>query len=272
MWAALLQPTITKEDFVVLSKETLMLRDVTAGALCPDEFLRGFKDALESFRNVINGLIKCTVDDSQELENMAWHVVDVLLKEHDGKEAFSLLSSVGWKDNDTFIHSINVAMICYDIAKWAGMEKTLREEAALCGLLHDVGKLTVPVEVLKKPGSLTDEEREEVRKHTLQGFRTLHFFRNENVRFAALQHHERYDGSGYPCGLKASEINVFAQIVAIADVYDALTTDRVYRKAMSPKNALELMEEEEQNYSPIFFSVFVKRVRSLFSENEIFFQ
>lgn len=226
-------------------------------------FLRVYEKAITGFDAVINGLIKSTTEDCHEWEEMAWHVVEILNENRDGGAAISMLNNIRWKDSSTFIHSVNVAMICYDIAKWAGMNKQEREEASLCGLLHDVGKLTVSQEVLKKPAGLSEEEREEMKKHTLQGFYSLLFFRNENVRLSALQHHERYDGSGYPFGETGEAINKFAQIVAIADVYDALTADRVYRKAMSPKEALGIMLQEKSTYSPFFFSVFYEKVSAL---------
>lgn len=231
-------------------------------------FLQVYRNAVSGFGEVVNGLIKSTTEDCSELEGMALHVIEVLNMDRDGDEALNLLSNVRAKDTDTFIHSVNVAMICYDIAKWCGMNKQEREEAALCGLLHDVGKLTVPQKVLKKPGKLNEKEREKMEKHTLQGFYSLLFFRNENVRLAALQHHERYDGSGYPFGSKGDEINGYAQIVAIADVYDALTADRVYRKAMTPTKALSIMEREKDTFSPLYFPTFLERATALIPEDK----
>lgn len=231
-------------------------------------FLHMYKNAVAEYGAVVNGLIKNTTEDCREWEQMAWHVVELLNMNRDGDGALSMLSSIRTKDNDTFIHSVNVAMICYDIAKWVGMNRLEREEASLCGLLHDVGKLTVPPEVLKKPGKLSIEERVEIKKHPLLGFYSLLFFRNENVRLAALQHHERYDGSGYPFGEKGDNINKYAQIVAIADVYDALTANRVYRKAMPANDALKIMWEEKEKFSPIYFPMFYEKALILASSEK----
>lgn len=228
-------------------------------------FLQDYKDALQEFAGVVNGLVKSTTEDCVEWENMAWNAVELLNLERGGEGGITLLRNVKFRDYSTFIHSVNVAMISYDIAKWAGKDKAYREEAALCGLLHDVGKLMVPPEILKKPGKLSENETKLMRKHTLQGYYSLLFFHNENVRLAALQHHERYNGSGYPSGVAGSEINEFASIVAIADVYDALTADRAYRKAMAPKKALAIMEGEKDTFSPEFFSVFMKKATELLS-------
>ena len=226
-------------------------------------FLQDYKDALQEFTGVVNGLVKSTTEDCVELENMAWNAVELLNMERGGEGGITLLRNVQFRDYGTFIHSINASMLSYDIAKWSGKDKAYREEAALCGLLHDVGKLVVPPEILKKPGKLSENETKQMRKHTLQGYYSLLFFHNENVRLTALQHHERYDGSGYPYGVSGNEINEFASIVAIADVYDALTADRVYKKAMSPEKALAIMERERDKFAPEFFSVFMERATEL---------
>lgn len=230
-------------------------------------FLQNYKDALQEFSGVVNGLIKSTTEDCNEWENMAWHAVELLRLERGGEGGMTLLRNVKFRDGDTFIHSVNVAMICYDIAKWAGKDKAYREEAALCGLMHDVGKLMVPSEILKKPGKLSEFETKQMRKHTLQGYYSLLFFHNENVGLAALQHHERCDGSGYPYGVTGEAINEFAKIVAIADVYDALTADRVYRRGMTPEKALAIMERDKDTFAPEFFSVFMEKATELLVKN-----
>jgi len=229
-------------------------------------FLQDYKDALWEFTEVVNGLIKSTTEDCAEWEKMAWHAVELLNLERGGEGGITLLRNVKFRDSDTFTHSVNVAMLSYDIAKWAGKDKVYREEAALCGLLHDVGKLMVPEEILKKPGKLSEKEIKLMRRHPLQGYYSLLFFHDENVRLAALQHHERYDGKGYPYGIQGDEINEFAKIVAIADVYDALTADRVYRKAMVPEKALAVMDREKNSFAPEYYSVFVSKVKELLME------
>jgi HD-GYP domain-containing protein (c-di-GMP phosphodiesterase class II) len=108
-------------------------------------------------------------------------------------------------------------------------------------LLHDIGKLKIPEEILKKPSQLTVEEFEEIKKHTTYGYEILKNFENISMEsaFIALGHHERFDGSGYPLQLRGENIYQFARIVAVADVYDALTSDRVYRKKLKPHESVE---------------------------------
>jgi HD-GYP domain-containing protein (c-di-GMP phosphodiesterase class II) len=108
-------------------------------------------------------------------------------------------------------------------------------------MLHDIGKLYIPREILKKPSQLTVYEFEEIKRHTILGYDILKKSDRLNMTSAyiALGHHERYDGSGYPLHLKSEGIQIFARIVAVADVYDALTSDRVYRKKLKPHEVYE---------------------------------
>jgi HD-GYP domain-containing protein (c-di-GMP phosphodiesterase class II) len=144
-------------------------------------------------------------------------------------------------DDYTYYHSVNVAVISIVIGAAEGLGKTALYQLGLGALLHDIGKVFVPKEILEKPGKLTPEEFEEIKKHSFLGNRYLREKWNvpgeSNV--AVLSHHEKYNGTGYPYGIKADKIPYFARIVAVADVYDALTSDRAYRKAMSPSEAIE---------------------------------
>lgn len=121
-------------------------------------------------------------------------------------------------------------------------EKNL-EILGLGAILHDVGKMLVPLEILRKPGQLTEKEFEQIRKHADYGF---HLIKNVHtvsllVANCAYQHHERLDGSGYPRGIKGDEIHYFGKIIAVADVFDAVTSNRVYRNAMLPHQGLEVL-------------------------------
>ncbi|WP_428911143.1 HD-GYP domain-containing protein [Niallia sp. Krafla_26] len=158
-------------------------------------------------------------------------------------ELMSILSDVCIHDNYIFTHSLNVTL--YSLA--VGMELNLKpaqlETVGLGSILHDIGKVTVPKEILLKPGRLTDQEFDVIKTHTTEGFDIL---RNSYsvpllVAHCAFQHHERLDGSGYPRGIKGQEIHDFAKLIAVSDVFDAVTSNRVYRSAMLPHEGLELL-------------------------------
>ena len=161
----------------------------------------------------------------------------------DNHELLSLLADVFVYDNYVFNHSLNVAL--YSIA--VGMELKLPgqqlETLGMGAILHDVGKMFIPFEILGKSGKLTEEEYEMVKMHPEYGFKMLKNIHTVSLHVAhcAYQHHERLDGSGYPRGLKRDEIHDLGKIIAVADVFDAVTSNRVYRSAMLPHEGLEIL-------------------------------
>lgn len=146
-------------------------------------------------------------------------------------------------DEYTFKHSVDVATISMIIAKKYGLSNKEIYELGITGLLHDVGKAKVPNEILNKPARLTDEEYSIIKKHSAWGFDILKKRKNvsDNVLYGVLQHHEKINGKGYPLGLKKEQICLYAKIVSIADIYDALVTERPYKKAYSQRDAIEML-------------------------------
>ncbi|HET7876503.1 MAG TPA: HD-GYP domain-containing protein [Methylomirabilota bacterium] len=151
-----------------------------------------------------------------------------------------LANALEAKDAYTRGHSERVAALAHRVARRAGLGEPAAETVAQAGLLHDLGKIAVPEHVLRKPGPLTDEEWEVMRRHPVVGARIvapLEFFDEGAVILR--HHHERQDGSGYPDGLRGEGIPLGARVVAVADVYDALTSDRPYRARLSHAQAVE---------------------------------
>ena len=147
------------------------------------------------------------------------------------------------KDPYTKGHSIRVAAYSREIAKRMKMDKDEVDNVGYIGLMHDCGKMGIPDEVLNKPGKLTAEERKIIESHTLLGGDVLEKFNAiEGIRDGALYHHERYDGHGYPKGLRESEIPLYARIICVADSYDAMSSDRCYRKHLSEEVILEELD------------------------------
>jgi len=148
-------------------------------------------------------------------------------------------------DDTTYVHSLNVSLICNIIGKWLNFSTKDLEIITLCGLLHDLGKLLIPRNILAKPSKLTDDEFTLIKTHTIRGYKLLKNIPiDSRIKNAALMHHERCDGSGYPNGLVSHEIDSFAKLVAIADVYDAMTCARVYRGPLCPFEVINLFETE----------------------------
>lgn len=155
-------------------------------------------------------------------------------------------------DKLTYIHSINVTLLAIVIGMQMGYTQETLHNLALGALLHDWGKLSISSEILNKPSGLTSSEFELIKQHPICGEQMLRWSKlPEEVVKVVRQHHERWDGQGYPDGLKGEKIHRNAQIVALADVYDALTEDRPYRRALPPYHALEMIFSGiNQNFSP----------------------
>ncbi|MBU1042304.1 MAG: HD-GYP domain-containing protein [Proteobacteria bacterium] len=146
-------------------------------------------------------------------------------------------------DEYTFCHSINVSVLSVVLGKQLGLGKASLVNLGLAGLLHDAGKERVPASLLTKPGSLTESERRVLKTHPLEGYKALSGQEDIplEVLRAVLEHHERHDGSGYPRGLKGDDIAAFSRVIVVVDVYDALTSERAYKRALPPAKALSQM-------------------------------
>jgi HD-GYP domain-containing protein (c-di-GMP phosphodiesterase class II) len=156
-----------------------------------------------------------------------------------------LANALDAKDACTRGHSERVAGWARRLAQAAGLSDVVAERLAQAGLLHDLGKIGVPEAILRKPGPLSEEEWETMRRHPVVGAQIvapLEFF--EDGAAVIRHHHERHDGSGYPDGLAGAAIPLGARIIAVADVWDAVTSDRPYRASLSRAEAMRLMETE----------------------------
>lgn len=184
---------------------------------------------------------------------------------------FGMMHNMRQYDDSTYMHCLNVALLCNVMAKWLNFSEEDTNNLILAGMLHDVGKLMIPDSIIKKPGKLTDEEYDIVKTHPAKGYTIL---KSQNlpecVKFAALMHHERCDGSGYPLGLENKKIHRFARLVGIADVYDAMTSARVYRDSLSPFTVVEIFQKEGlQKYDPECILIFLERIVDTYVNSKV---
>ena len=174
----------------------------------------------------------------ESIGSIAKNIIDEILSK---KNVMINLVDIKSMDNYTYQHSVNVAVI--SLVLGVQLQLNQNELYILCmgALIHDIGKTLIPKDILLKPGPLNDEESKTIKEHSIKGYNYLKGCLDISApsRIVALQHHERFDGKGYPDNMKSKSISRFARMVAIADVYDALTSDRPYRKAMSPNDAVE---------------------------------
>lgn len=147
-------------------------------------------------------------------------------------------------DSYTYTHSINVALLSTLIGKWMKYGKKLQDSLMLAGLLHDIGKMKIDKSILNKPDKLTDEEFEEIKQHPIYSYELLQTNTDIplDVKMGILMHHERMDGSGYPYGVYNENINDIGKVLAIADAYDAMISERPYQKKRSPFEVMQLMQ------------------------------
>jgi len=172
------------------------------------------------------------------------------------------LARLKTKDNYTYMHSVAVCALMVALARQLGLDDQATREAGLAGLLHDVGKMLVPIEVLNKPGALSDAEFDLVRLHPERGWEALRDSGSAPpaVLEVCLRHHEKMDGSGYPGGQKDEEISLLARMGAVCDVYDAITSTRPYKAAWDPAGSIQRMAQWKGHFDPLVFQAFVKSV------------
>ncbi len=167
-------------------------------------------------------------------------MADSILRNEDALASLSRLKSF---DEYTFFHSVNTSILALALGRKLDMDRTALQQLGIGSLLHDIGKTKVPLEVLNKPGRLDPDEYEIVKQHALRGAEILSRttgVKDEIVR-PALEHHERVDGTGYPFGRTQKDLSLFGLISSVVDIYDAVTSDRVYHKAKTPHEALQIL-------------------------------
>lgn len=208
------------------------LKGINAGA---DDFISKPPNKIELIAR-INSLLR-----TNELNKKLTNVESVII---------TLANAVEAKDSYTQGHIERVAGLCVELGKRIGLSKNEIDALWLSGILHDVGKIGIPKDILNKPGLLDPEEFEVIKTHPEASY-NICLPLKKTLGPAALKairhHHEKLDGSGYPDGLKGDEISILAKILAVADIFDALDTDRPYRKAMERKKTLSILMEDTEN-------------------------
>ncbi len=208
------------------------------------DFFDELKEA-KSLRNEAEGLVRDFLRnarlggeiDTKSIDSTVGRMVESLFRNPDALTSLSRLKSF---DDYTFSHCVNVSILSLAIGRHMGLKKNAIKDLGIGAILHDIGKMLVPESILKKPAQLTEDEFSVMRTHASLGDDLLS--QNNEIsreaRQVALHHHERFDGSGYPAGLAGEEIPIFARIGAVADIYDAMSSNRVYQKAVAPEEAL----------------------------------
>ncbi len=174
-------------------------------------------------------------------ENISEHIYS---KINDCGSIMDCVNSVRIADAYTYSHLVNVSVYSMLLGKWLGFSKKQLKEVVMAGLLHDVGKSYIPEEILNKRGPLTEQEYEIMKRHTIYGYEIVKKCKDisMDVKRAVIMHHEKEDGTGYPFGIKGSQKNLYSKIVTISDIFDAITSERVYRGRQTPFTAFKELE------------------------------
>ncbi len=196
----------------------------------------------------------------EQIEPLVERIVDSIFRQQD---AMLPLARLKEHDEYTFQHSVSVCALMTSFARTLKLPRDIIHEIAVGALLHDVGKAKVPDEILNKPAKLTDAEFLKMKSHVVQSKIILQGTPgiSQVALDVAAQHHERFDGTGYPNKLKGDEISLYGQMGAIVDVYDAITSNRVYHKGMAPTEALrKLLEWSKFHFNPTLVQAFIRAV------------
>ena len=242
-------------------KEVYLEDEISRGIEVHDVVNEGTRsEAVVLVKKIMTNFKFAETIDVENVKVVVNKIVDELLRNDD---ILYNLTEIKTVDDYTFEHSVNVCILSLITGIGLGFDTERLRELGIGAILHDIGKLCIPRELLTKPSELTEEEFEEIKKHTVLGYELLKKTGKLDLvsSYIALGHHERYDGSGYPLHLKKDSIQIYARIVAVADVYDALTSDRVYRKKLRPNEVYEYITSLGINhFDPTIVESFVKYV------------
>lgn len=182
--------------------------------------------------------------ESQGFSDMTNNITNELMRAINDNNAIAVdINLLKTSDEYTFKHSVDVATLAMVVAKKQGMKRNDIYNIGIAGLLHDMGKSKIPNEILNKPGKLDDAEFAIMKQHPLLGYAILKDKKEFTpaISLAVLQHHEKMNGKGYPLGVAADKITDYAKILSVVDIYDALVTERPYKKALSQRTAIEMI-------------------------------
>jgi putative nucleotidyltransferase with HDIG domain len=202
--------------------------------------VRAYHDALNAVRGTMKDIENGRIPDSARIHEVVDNMVSLTIKDHTTLLGLAMIKDY---DNYTFNHSVNVGILAVALAAYLGMDREMLRDTNTAGLLHDIGKIKIEKAILNKPGKLSGDEYEEMKKHVDKGAEIVTEMENIHPRVidAVLGHHIRYNRTGYPDWARTRDFDQLAEILAVADCYDAITTLRTYNSPALPKTALDMM-------------------------------
>jgi HD-GYP domain-containing protein (c-di-GMP phosphodiesterase class II) len=234
-----------------------------------DETSALIDDGVEQFKEIFDEIRQTKKVPLLEIRQQ---ILPIFHQTSEQTNLFGLFAMLQSKDDYTYRHNIGVGVIATLIGKWIGLKDAELLQLSIAATLHDVGKTRIPLEILNKTGKLTDDEYALMKKHTIFGYEMIKETVGTNHRQAlvALQHHERQDGRGYPFGIGGDKIDFFSRIVAIADIFHAMSSDRAYRNASPLYETLQQMQQNAfGDLDPRIMSVFLDKMMQSLVGNDV---
>lgn len=228
-----------------------------------------YKDVVSDLKWVLNDI---TVGDEMDYEKILDISKVIVGSIDESSHVIKCITELKDFDEYTYIHSINVAFYSMLIARWMELPEFTIQQVIQAGLLHDIGKVKISNEILNKPGKLTSQELQVIKRHTVYGYNFIKdiSYISESIKKAVLLHHERMDGSGYPFGYSEKSIGLLEKIVSVADVYDAMTQDRVYKKKVSPFDAFEMfLTDGKSMFDATVLEAFLKNMAAFYVGSKV---
>lgn len=257
-------------DFVYISQDEI------GNSIMSDHKLIFIENLNKEFENTIkiykSLYMSARLDKELNIDDAKKSISKILKSVITTNDVMSTMRKVSIDDIYTYRHSINVCVYCAMIAKWLKLSQEELAEVALAGLLHDIGKSKISIKIINKSDNLSDVEFNEIKLHTEFGREILknNSSITKKILDAVYHHHESINGGGYPLGISGDKIGLYARIVAVADTYDALLSDRVYRKKVSPYKALDILKDESFfRLDPEICTVFIKNISDFYVGNVV---
>lgn len=255
--APLATPVETVESAEAIPEEAPVVQEKASFS---DEFKRAQKIVSHGKEAVVSMFQEARMGKAIEAEAAAPLVEEISNSVLRNPGALISLARLKTADDYTFMHSVAVCALMIALARQLGLNEQQVRDAGMAGLLHDLGKAMIPLEILNKPGKLTDAEFDLVKTHPEEGHKLLleGSSVSEMTRDVCLHHHEKIDGSGYPKGLNGETMSLYAKMGAVCDVYDAVTSNRPYKAGWDPAESIKRMAEWKGHFDPAVFQAFVK--------------
>lgn len=241
------------------------IKDIIPDNIEYRDFQKNYEESVDRIRDTFNIARYDQTVNISEFEN----IIDTLIyRTKSGGGVLSFMKLIGKKDEYTLQHSINVSISAMLMGKWLNYSEEDIKSLGISAILHDIGKIFIPDDILNKTSKLTEEEFRIMKNHPVLGYNLLKNsnVNNEKALNAVLTHHERINGNGYPFRLKGYKIGEFARIIAICDVYDAVTSNRAYKQKENPLKGLQTIFDSSYNgLDPYLCKVFLNNVITAYS-------